>query len=125
MKKLLVLLIVAALAAPAFAQNLVRGNLVTVWGFGPSLSPANVAANTTAEQSFTVTGLKTGDIVLGNKPTAQAGLGVVGMRVSATDTLAITFVNATASGITPTASQTWTFAILRPENQPLPTIVSP
>lgn len=76
--------------------------------YGPSLSPASVAANTTAEQTFTVTGLKTTDVVVSvNKPTAQAGLGIVGWRVSAADTLAIVFSNNTAAAIVPTAAQTY------------------
>jgi hypothetical protein len=37
-----------------------------------------------------------------NKPSAQSGLGIAGVRVSAADTLAITFVNTTASAIVPT-----------------------
>lgn len=71
------------------------------------ISPAQVAANTTAEQTFALIGLNTADLVYVNKPTAQAGLGIVGCRVSAADTLAITFSNNTASPITPTASQTY------------------
>lgn len=75
-----------------------------------TLSPALVAANTTAEQTFTCTGLVLStDTVIGvSKPTAQAGLGIVGWRVSADNTVAITFSNNTGSGITPTASQTYT-----------------
>ena len=69
------------------------------------LSPAAVGANTTAEQTFTISGLTTDMVVYVNKPTAQAGLGIVGARVSAADTLAITFSNNTAAAITPTASE--------------------
>ena len=76
--------------------------------FTPTLSPVAVAANTTAEQTLTVTGLETTDIILAVvKPTAQAGLGIVGYRVSAANTLAITFSNNTAGSITPTASQVY------------------
>lgn len=83
-----------------------------------ALSPAIVAANTSAEQTFTVTGLAVGDVVVAiNKPTTQAGLGIVGMRVSAANTLAITFGNFTASGITPTAAETYSFKISRPMQQ--------
>lgn len=78
-----------------------------------SLTPSAVAANTSAEQTFTVTGLKAGDYVGVNKAAAQAGLGIVGCRVSATDTLAITFGNFTASPITPTAAETYTVHIAR------------
>src|SRR5258708_47872 len=58
-----------------------------------AFSPIAVAANTTAEQTFTVTGLTTTDVVNVTKPTSQAGLGIVGARVSAANTLAITFID--------------------------------
>ena len=68
------------------------------------LTPALIVLNTTAEQTFTVPGLEVGDTVLSiNKPTAQAGLGIVNWRVSAANTLAITFINATGASITPTS----------------------
>lgn len=79
-----------------------------LYKFATLLSPVLVAANTTAEQLLTVPGLKVGDIILSiNKPTAQAGLGIVGARVSAANTLAVTFVNDTAGGLTPTAAETY------------------
>ena len=83
--------------------------------FTSSLSPAIVAANTTAEQTFTITGLvlSTDIIVTVSKPTAQAGLGIVGWRVSADNTLAITFSNNTGAGITPTAAQTYSVLAYR------------
>ena len=78
-----------------------------------TLSPALVAANTTAEQTVTVSGLIVNDVVVVNKPTAQAGLGIVGARVSAANTLAITFSNNTAAGITPTASEVYVIGGIR------------
>jgi hypothetical protein len=81
--------------------------------YTPTLSPTIVAANTTAEQTFTVSGLTTADTLSCNKPTAQAGLGIVGLRVSAADTLAITFSNNTGAGITPTASQVYRIVAVR------------
>jgi hypothetical protein len=50
------------------------------------------------------------------KPTAQAGLGIVNTRVSAANTVAVTFINATASPITPTASEVYLLAWLRPDS---------
>jgi hypothetical protein len=68
--------------------------------FTATIDPASVAANTTAEQTFTVTGLTTSHrIIQVIKPTLTAGLGIVNSRVSATDTIAITFSNNTGSGI--------------------------
>lgn len=69
--------------------------------YNQTLTPTSVAADTTAEQTFTVTGLVAGSMAWVNKPSFQAGLGVSGVRVSAANTLAITFVNATGSAITP------------------------
>lgn len=68
-----------------------------------ALTPALVAANTTAQQTFSVPGLRTTDVVIVNKPSLNAGIGIVGYRVSATDTLAITYGNFTAGGLTPSA----------------------
>lgn len=79
-----------------------------------TISPAAVAANTTVEQTFTVSGLLPGDFVEMNKPTAQAGLGIVNTRVSALNTLAITFVNATGATVTPTANEVYQMCITRP-----------
>lgn len=69
--------------------------------YTPSIAPIAVAANTTVEQTFNVTGLIAGTPVWLNKPSFQAGLGIVGCRVSAANTLAITFSNSTTSSITP------------------------
>lgn len=85
--------------------NFVGVATVTGYVLNATLSPAAVAANTTAEQTFTVFGVQVGDVVYVNKPTAQAGIGIVGARVSAANTLAITFSNNTAGSITPTASE--------------------
>lgn len=74
--------------------------------YRPTLTPVSVAANTTAEQVFTVTGLVAGSPVWINKTTsAQPGLGIVGVRVSAANTLAVTYANSTSSAIVPNAEQ--------------------
>jgi len=78
------------------------------------LSPASVAANTTAEELFTITGIAIGDIILSlSKPTAQVGLGIVGFRVSTTNQIGITFSNETAAPIVPTASQTYSIVVYK------------
>lgn len=79
-----------------------------------TLTPALVAANTTAEQTFAVPGVPVGVYVATvSKPTAQAGLGIVNVRVSAVDQVAITFSNNTAAGITPTAAEIYNFLLAR------------
>ena len=71
--------------------------------YTPSLTPASVAAGTTSEQTFTVNGLTTADKVIVNAPAQPAGVGIVNVRVSAANTLAITFVNVRAAAATPAA----------------------
>lgn len=97
-------------------STLARGNVVNNWVLALTLSPASVANAITAEQTFTVTGVRLGDCVTVNKPTTQAGLGISGSRVSAANVLAISFINATAATITPTASEVYTVWVSRPEN---------
>lgn len=85
-------------------MSYVLGNLVKNAVISVALTPVAVAQATTAEQTFTVNGLLLGDHVSVSKITAQAGLGIVNARVSAANTLAITFCNIPSGGnITPTA----------------------
>lgn len=89
------------------------GTAVTkIAAYAPSLTPASVAADTSAEQTFAVTGLTTADKVIVNGPTPAAGTGIVNAWVSAADTLALTFMNATAAAVTPTAG-TYTVVAIR------------
>ena len=91
-------------ALTATSAALGGGTVVTkIVVYAAALTPASVAAATTAEQVFTVTGLATTDKVFVNKPSLNAGVGIANARVSAVDTLAITYVNATAAAVVPTA----------------------
>ena len=79
-----------------------------------TLDVASVAATTSVEQTVTVKGLKPGDFVSVNKPSLHAGLVVSTCRVSAADTLAITFGNTTAGAIDP-APESYLLFYFRPE----------
>lgn len=68
-----------------------------------SLTPVSVATITCAEQQFTVPGLAVGDVVTVSPPSITAGVAPVCARVSAANTLQITFVNPTAGPLTPAA----------------------
>ena len=86
-----------------------------IYRYTLTASPVSVAANTSAEQTFTVTGLLTSfDEVFGIvKPTHQAGLLVGNCRVSADNQIAIQFANITASPIVPTASEVYSIYVWR------------
>jgi hypothetical protein len=79
------------------------------------LNIASVAAATSAEQTFTVRGLKLNDFIAVSKPSLHAGIAVGNARVSAKDTLAIQFINTTAGPIVP-GSETWNIFYFRPEH---------
>lgn len=76
-------------------------SITKVVAYTPTINPASIAAATSVEQTFTVTGLTTADKPVVIKPTATAGVGIVNARVSAADTLALTFMNATAGAVDP------------------------
>jgi len=77
-----------------------------------TVTALSVAANTTNEQTFAVTGAAVGQIVAVQKPTANAGIAIVGVRASATGSVAITYANDTAAVVTPTAGETYTFELI-------------
>lgn len=72
-----------------------------------TITPTAVTTKTTAEQQFTVSGLRVGELVMVNKPTTNAGLDIVGARVVSNNLLGITFANFTAGTLTPTAGEAY------------------
>lgn len=96
-----------------WVRRVVYPNLETVSVFSQSWTPSSVAANTSAEQTTTVTGVNSYDYVLSvNPPSSTAGVGLVGHRVSADNTVAVTFMNTTAGALSP-PSGTYVFIVLR------------
>jgi hypothetical protein len=80
----------------------------------PVVAGAAIGAATSVERTYTVLGLKVGDIITANKPTAfTAGLALANARVSAADTLALTFLNTTAGGLSIQA-ENWLIQVDRP-----------
>lgn len=106
--------ITAGTLTPTAAQIYGVTALRNVGGLTATLTPASVATKTTAEQLFTVAGLSVGQLVVVNKPTSQAGLDIVGVRIAAANTLGITFANFTAGTLTPTAGEVYSIAPLDP-----------
>lgn len=80
-----------------------------------AIDPASVAAAVSAEQNFTFTGLKSGDIPFAlETPAAMATLQTVPTRVGADDTLTVRCTNPTAGAINIAAGQTVSVTVLRP-----------
>ncbi len=103
------------------SSTLARGNILYDFMIGPTLTPVAVAGSTAAEQSFTVLGLQLMDALDVTFNGAQtAGIGIGNARVSAANTLTITFTNSTGGSLTPASGQ-YVITVCRPENNPLPT----
>lgn len=80
-----------------------------------ALTFTTVSSALTSEQTAVVPGLKVKDFVTVIKPTAQTGLGIVNARVSAENTLAITFMNANAgTAVVPTTADKYLIRVERP-----------
>lgn len=80
-----------------------------------SIAPGTISANTSSEVTVTMPGLLTTDIVLACiKPTLTAGVDLGNFRVSAANTMKITFQNSTGSGVA-VPTETYNVYIVRPE----------
>jgi hypothetical protein len=75
-----------------------------------TIDPSAVSADSVASEEFTVTGLLENDVVVVNAGADDIGIGNV--RVSADDTLKVTFINPTSSQIDP-ASSDWSIIAFR------------
>ena len=97
------------------SANIQRGQAV----LSVAVTPASVGAATSAEQTFTVSGLAVGDFVAVST-TASTGnaTAIVGARVSAANTLAIRYINPTAGSLTPAAD---TYLVLVARSYPVQT----
>jgi hypothetical protein len=82
-----------------------------------SITPASVAVNSCSEQSFTVSGINAGDIILGvSQPsTSSPGTNVAigGWRVTAANTVAIQFCNVGRNNSSTPVSGSYSFALMR------------
>lgn len=84
--------------SPVNSDTLSRIEVLTA-----TLTPTSVAAASAVEQTFSVPGLSLGSFVDVSPPGITAGVTAVAARVSALNTLAVTFVNPTAGALTPLA----------------------
>lgn len=75
-----------------------------------------IAAGASVTQTITFTGVATTDNEFGISPRDEIeipkGLQLTGCKISATNTVSVTWKNATADSITPPASATWTCVVL-------------
>jgi len=82
-----------------------------------SITPASVAVESCSEQSFTVSGINAGDIILGvSQPSTSSpgtNIAIGGWRVTAANTVAIQFCNVGRNNSSTPVSGSYTFALMR------------
>jgi len=103
------------------AVSTIGGNILAAGVFTITIDVASVAANISAEQTFTAPGVLLGDMVFVNTPAIgtaalNAGLGVTGARVTAANTIGLRFTNSTAGALDPSAAIAYTVFVVRPES---------
>lgn len=96
-----------AAVTPGYVLASQGAGVLPAWGkvspASPSLTPAVVAANTCAEQSFALSGVAAGDMVQVSPPVSTTSAAVVAARASGADTVALTFCNPSSTGVVPDA----------------------
>lgn len=95
--------------------GVIAGNVRSMTILQATVDLGSVAANTSEEETATVTGVRTGDIVLVRKQSLEAGIVIADARVSADDTVTMQVINATGSAVD-AASQSMDFIVFRPES---------
>ncbi len=86
-----------------------------------------INANSTGIIAVTLRGLLAGfDTVIVNKPSHQAGLGIINTRVNANNILLVEFMNATGGNITPTTESYLAFVVRHdyPDRNSVPTAIA-
>ena len=97
------------------SNGIIGGNVRSITRVSATVDLGSVAANTSETETATVSGVKSGDTVILEKPSLEAGIVIGNCWVSADDTVSIQVVNATGGAIN-AASETMYFTVLRFEN---------
>lgn len=94
--------------------GIIAGNAASINVVTATWDIPSVAANTTEEETFTLAGVKSGDLVYVSKADLDAGIMFGSSRVTAANTIGVQIVNATGSAVD-AASETVTILVIRPE----------
>ena len=98
------------------STTVTRGNSHETFYIAPSITPAQVAASTTASQTFALPGLQTTDLIIsfGYIGAQTAGIFIAESDCATANVLTVQFGNASTSAATPAAG-VYEFQIVRLE----------
>lgn len=94
--------------------GIIAGNTAAINVVEVTWDIPSVAANTSEEETFTLTGVKTTDFISVSKADLDAGIVFGSARVTANDTIAVQIINATGSAVD-AASESVKVLVVRPE----------
>lgn len=100
----------AGVTASPVSGLLISMNVSTVVPSSGTISASTISPMAV---TFASTNLVTTDYLIVNKITAQAGMGIIGARVSTVSTVLIDYINATTANVTATAGELYLVANLR------------
>ncbi len=80
-------------------SNLLTSNITQMGIVSFTYDPASIANITVTEDTIKIPGLQVGDVVFAQRVAHSAGIGITDCRVSAKDTLSISWVNPTAAPV--------------------------
>lgn len=94
--------------------GVIAGNAASINIVKATVDLGSVAANTSEEETFSLPGVKVGDLILVQKGNLEAGIILGSARVEADDVVTVEVINTTAGAIDD-ASEVMTVLIIRPE----------
>lgn len=94
--------------------GVLAGNIASINLVSATVDLGSVAANTSEEETFTLTGVKVGDFVSVQKENLEAGIVLGSARVEADGVVTVEVINATGSAVD-AASATMSVLVIRPE----------
>lgn len=96
------------------STGIIAGNVASINLVKATVNLGSVAANTSEEETFTLTGVKVGDMIIVQKENLEAGIVLGSARVEAADTVTVEVIN-TTSGAIDAASATMAVLVIRAE----------
>lgn len=96
------------------STGIIAGNIASINLVAATVDLGSVAANTSEEETFTLTGVKVGDFISVQSDDLEAGIVLGSARVEANNTVTVEVINTTAGAIN-AASSTMAVLVIRPE----------
>lgn len=94
--------------------GVIAGNIASINFVQATVDLGSVAANTSEEETFTLTGVKVGDFISVQKENLTAGIILGSARVETENTVTVEVINTTASAVD-ASSATMRVLVIRPE----------